>query len=163
MKKAVIFVIPAVVFFGLLFSLIFNYHFKTVEKKTQKIEDWKKEFNRFKERVEGFEKELDVVYDFHEKDPKFLLFLLDHELDLVEDKGKTRGSFTDYFVVLLADALKAGAPKNEVFYRVDRLIVLAEQKKFLSSYEENLFMEGGSKAVREYINDWLGESQSQKK
>lgn len=43
------------------------------------------------------------------------------------------GSFTDHFVIMLGKARNAGATPADLNARLDRVLALAKQKKYLSS------------------------------
>jgi len=90
-------------------------------------------------------------------DPSALLQILDQDLDAVEQGGDPRGSFTDYFCPTLAKALEAGASRKQVDARINRLIQLADEDKFLSSYQINLWEKGGSEAVLAHVHSWIEE------
>jgi hypothetical protein len=79
-----------------------------------------------------------------------ILTAMDHDLDATAEGKNTCGSFTDYFVPNAADALRAGATKEQINARIQRAVALAEKGKFISSYERELFSDGGAQAVREY-------------
>lgn len=82
---------------------------------------------------------------------KFFLFLLDNELSAVEGVGKSMGSFSDFFIPTVHDALNAGNSIKEVEGRVTKLILLAEKGLFISNYEEEVFRKGGSSLIKKII------------
>jgi hypothetical protein len=88
-----------------------------------------------------------------EDDQKDYLHWLDIDLDAVSKGQGTCGSYTDWFVPNIAGALEAGTPRAAINQRIDRLVELANQGKFLSSYERELFEvnNGGAAALRSYI------------
>jgi len=85
------------------------------------------------------------------KNPNFFLFILDSELSAAEKKQESYGSFSDFFIPTIHEALEAGVSKSEIQKRINRLIQLANNGLFISSYEEKLFKEGGSKAILKEI------------
>jgi predicted nucleic-acid-binding protein len=101
--------------------------------------------------------ELRELREYLENDPKFLLHLMDRDLDAVEHGRDARGSFSDYFVPNMAQALKAGASKKDVEDRLNRAIALAERELYLSSFIAQLMNEGGPDAVRSYAFGWIGQ------
>lgn len=103
-------------------------------------------------RVEELTGGLHDIQEYINSEPRFLLFLMDRDLDAVERGEKSHGSFTDYFVPNATKALKAGATKKDIDIRINRVIALAEKNIYLSSFVEQLMKEGGAKAVRSYVN-----------
>lgn len=103
------------------------------------------EHDRLKQEVTSLNEELRDL-----RDPRFLLHLVDRELDAVENGRNARGSFSDYFVPNAAKALEAGATKRDIEIRIDRVIALAEKDIYLSSLVAKLMDEGGPEAVHSY-------------
>ncbi len=85
------------------------------------------------------------------KNPEFFLFVLDTELSSAEKSEEPYGSFSDFFVPTINEALNAGVSRLEIQRRIDKLIQLANKGLFVSSYEEELFKDGGIKAIINYI------------
>ena len=117
------------------------------------------EHDRLKAQVASLNEELNELYGYLESDPKFLLYLMDRDLDAAEQGRDTRGSFSDYFVPNAAKALKAGASRKDIAARIDRVVALAEKKVYLSSFVAQLMSEGGPTAVRSYADKWIRGSQ----
>lgn len=90
------------------------------------------------------------------RNSKDYLKLLDIDLNALKQGNDPCGSFTDWFVINLWEGNKAGIPKAELNARVERLIKLAEQGKFLSSYERALYEEKKAAGIREYIKETAG-------
>ncbi|MBI2003805.1 MAG: hypothetical protein HYS78_02420 [Parcubacteria group bacterium] len=112
-------------------------------------------------RVDSLSRELRELREYLEDDPNFLLRVMDRDLDAAERGEEPRGSFSDYFVPNAAKALEAGATREDVNARIDRVIVLAEKGRYLSSFVSQLMKEGGPTAVRSYADEWIRESQEQ--
>ena len=110
-----------------------------------------------KSEVACLNEELRELREYLENDPKFLLHLMDRDLDAVEQGRDARGSFSDYFVPNMAKAMEAGASKKDVEARLNRAIALAEKKLYLSSFIAQLMNEGGPEAVRSYAFGWIGQ------
>lgn len=110
-----------------------------------------------KQNLEGEVKALKddsrMLQGYLERDKGFFLYLLDYDLDAV-DKGELhpRGRFSDFFVPNLHGALRAGATREEVGARLDRLIALAKRGSYLSGSVKDLMGRGGAMAIREYAN-----------
>ncbi len=84
---------------------------------------------------------------------------LDIDLDAIAKGNDTCGSFSDWFAPNLGNAIDTGATVSQVEKRIDRMVALAEQGKFLSSFEQEMFNrteDGGAKAVRRYAEDVAG-------
>ncbi len=93
----------------------------------------------------------------NEKNMVALLAAMDYDLNQIESGKDPCGSFTDYFAVNGWYAIKAGASRAAVNQRVDRLIALAEKKIYLSGYEEGLVKDGGTAAIRKYMDGIIKE------
>jgi len=85
------------------------------------------------------------------KNPSFFLLVLDSELSAIEKSQDPYGSFSDYFVPTIHEALDAGVSRIEIQKRINKLVQLANKGYFISSYEEELFKEGGAKAIVQAI------------
>lgn len=85
------------------------------------------------------------------QNPQFFLCVLDAELSATEKGQDSYGSFSDFFIPTIHEALKAGVSRLEIQKRINKLTELANKGSFLSSYEEKLFKEGGIKAIIEAI------------
>lgn len=99
--------------------------------------------------------------EYMERDPRFLLWRMDRDLEAAEQGKETHGSFSDYFVPNAAKALEAGASRKDITTRIDRVIALAEKKIYLSGFVAQLMKEGGPTAVRSYVDEWIRGSQQQ--
>lgn len=86
----------------------------------------------------------------------YSLYLLDHDLELVERGEEPRGSYSDFFVPNMSTALEAGATKEEVGARLERLISLAEAGKPTSSFVRSMMDDEGPAGVRAYAESWIG-------
>ncbi len=117
------------------------------------------DYNLLKEQVVSINEELGELREYLDSDPKFLLHLMDRDLDAAEQGRKTRGSFSDYFVPNAAKALRAGASRKDITTRFDRVVALAEKEIYLSSFVAQLMKEGGPAAVRSYADGWIGRNQ----
>lgn len=115
----------------------------------------KEEHDRLKAQVASLNEELNELREYLENDSRFLLHLMDRDLDAVERGQKTRGSFSDYFVPNAAKALKAGASRKDITTRFDRVVALAEKEIYLSSFVAQLMKEGGPAAVRSYADELI--------
>ena len=115
-----------------------------------------KQYEYLKAQLDDLARDLYEFENYLERDPKFLLYVMDHDLDAVERGGKPRGSFSDYFVPNMAKALAAGVAKKDVMARLDRVVALAEKKIYLSRFVAQLMEDGGPTAVRSYANEWIG-------
>lgn len=115
--------------------------------------------DRLKAQVASINEELNELREYLENDSRFLLHLMDRDLDAAEQGRETRGSFSDYFVPNAAKALKAGASRKDVTARFDRVVALAEKGIYLSSFVAQLMKEGGPTAVRSYADEWVRGSQ----
>lgn len=92
---------------------------------------------------------------FDSDDHRFVLRVMDAELDAVEVDQSPSGSFTDYFVPMMAKAIEAGASRGEVSQRLERLIDLAHDEKYFSGWVQGAMEEGGARAIRSYAWDWI--------
>lgn len=117
------------------------------------------EHDRLKAQITSLNEELNEFREYLENDPRFLLHLMDRDLDAAEREQETRGSFSDYFVPNAAKALRAGASKKDITARFDRVVALAEKEIYLSSFVAQLMKEGGPTAVRSYADEWIRGSQ----
>lgn len=84
---------------------------------------------------------------------EYYLDLMNQDLDAVEKGDFPEGSFTDFFLTNATKAFEAGATREEISSRIDRLIVLAKGGKHLSLYVEELFRDGGEEAIRSFVNE----------
>lgn len=114
-----------------------------------------------KAQVDDLTGDLRMLEDYLDSDPKFLLRMMDRDLDAVERGENPRGSFSDRFVPIAAEALATGAAKKDVTARIDRVIALAEKEIYLSGFVAQLMKEGGPAAVRSYADEWIRGSQKQ--
>jgi hypothetical protein len=108
-------------------------------------------------KITSMEQELDLLRQYTANDPEYFLFLMDQDLDAVEQGGAVVGSFSDYFVPNAAKAFAAGAAPKAVDDRINRVITLAEQGIYLSSHMKTLMDQGGPGAVRSYVKDWINQ------
>lgn len=115
------------------------------------------EHEQLKSEVAYLNEELRELREYLENDPQFLLHLMDRDMDAVENGRNARGSFSDYFVPNMAQAMKAGASKKDVEARLNRAIALAERELYLSSFIAQLMEEGGPDAVRSYAFGGIGQ------
>ncbi len=134
---------------------------KTTAVTTEQHERLKVQVDGWTEELPRFIGELHDLQEYLERDPNYLLYLMDRDLDAVERGENTRGSFSDYFVPNAVKALAAGATKKDIMTRIDRVIALAEKEIYLSGYVAQLMKEGGPAAVRSYADEWIRESQKQ--
>ncbi|PIU42567.1 MAG: hypothetical protein COS98_02270 [Parcubacteria group bacterium CG07_land_8_20_14_0_80_35_11] len=104
-------------------------------------------------QVVSLNEELNELLEYLENDFRFFLYLMDRDLDAVEQGREPRGSFSDYFVPNAAKALKAGASREDITTRIDRVVALAKKEIYLSGYVAQLMKEGGPTAVRSYVAD----------
>ena len=95
---------------------------------------------------------------FSATNPQVYLKRMDADLDAVERGENPMGSFSDWFAINAGHAFANGASKKEIDARTERLISLAKQGKFLSSYLERLMNDGGAKAVRDYVSTIIDEA-----
>jgi hypothetical protein len=116
----------------------------------------KDDLANLEKRVEHLGEQLSLIHEYNEGDYRFLLFIMDHDLDAAERGEEGFGSFTDCFVPNLADAMKLGAPRKDVEARINRMINLAKKSVYLSSYEADLAKAGGVKAIRSYVKGNAG-------
>lgn len=95
--------------------------------------------------------EMERFISYLKEDPELFLLILDAELEKIKKGEDTFGSFSDFFVPTIDDALKAGASIVAIRQRVNGLLDLAEDGLFLSTFEEDLYKKGGRRAILEYI------------
>lgn len=146
MKTIKILVIIFVAFFSFLFVSCSN-HKGTVRISQQEYDSLKYEVKYLKENLEYNEKYISNL----KENPLFFLLVIDAELSAAEKGKEGNGSFSDFFVPTIHEALDAGVSRIEIQKRVNRLIKLANNGLFISSYEKELFKEGGTKKIIEYI------------
>jgi len=115
----------------------------------------KSEFDDMKKQVGDAFQEVSVLQEYVASQPSYYLWLMDRDLDALEAGNDPAGSFTDYFMPSAHQALLVGAPKREVWQRIERAIQLADSGVYLSGYLHELMTKGGGKAVRAYAEKWL--------
>lgn len=116
----------------------------------QEYDSLKNQAQQAKYLREGNES-LDKFISNLKKNPYFFLLVLDAELSAIEKNEEVHGSFSDFFIPTIHEALEAGVSRIEIQKRVNKLTKLANRGLFISSYEEELFKEGGTKAIVESI------------
>ncbi|OGF52224.1 hypothetical protein A3I27_01375 [Candidatus Giovannonibacteria bacterium RIFCSPLOWO2_02_FULL_43_11b] len=112
-------------------------------------------FNRLKEQFDALKTDVRTLEEYLEKDPRFLLSMMDRDLNATERGRDARGSFTDYFIPTAVEAIRIDAKKSEVNVRINRVIALAIQGKYLSGYAAQLTEKGGPDAIRAYADESL--------
>jgi hypothetical protein len=116
------------------------------------VQQQREEINSLKSDNKTFERSLESLQRVLEKDWHFTLREIDDSLDAVErsEKHMTQGSYTDWFVPTLQDLKSRGVGVWRLQTRVDRLVSLAKQGKYLSSYERDLVTREG---IEEFKRD----------
>lgn len=107
-----------------------------------------KQYGKLEEQVNRLTTEVDHLQQYANSRPDFYLWAMDHDLAAAERGTIPYGSFTDYFVPNARNALQFGATRRAVEKRIDKLIVLAKKKVYISSYEARL---GSPAAIRAYV------------
>lgn len=115
------------------------------------LSEMSEQLKRLQYEVESLSQWLLKVEWYVKKDHGFYLYVLDTDLDILENGGEPRGSFSDYFVPTLDEALDVGVPTEELRIRVERVIELAERGHYYSDYLRKLMNDGGPDNVREYV------------
>lgn len=113
----------------------------TKDELTATREDLDAKDNEIELNVRTYAHALDIIVA---ADPKLILALLDADLKETENRNfvAVTGSFTDYFVIMLEKARAAGASETEVNSRLDRVLELANQGKYLSSSVRDMHESG---------------------
>ncbi len=126
----------------------------------KKIVEFNEILDGVETRAEATSKEFFVLRNsFDElvmKNPKLALDLLDVDIQKVEQGREPRGSFTDYVEPMLREVLQNGATSTEVNQRLDKILALAKDGKFYSSflYQVNA---GGPSELEHYFSELKAE------
>jgi hypothetical protein len=117
---------------------------------TATVEQQREEINSLKSGNKALERGLDTLHRVLEKDWRFALREIDDSLDAVERKDEyaIQGSYTDWFVPTLQDLKSRGVGVWRLQTRFDRLVSLAKQGKYLSSYEHDLVNREGIEGLQ---------------